>query len=48
MASWEEVAEPIFREAIEKGGHQLTIMNPGAGKRNSLRRRKRLSTMLSF
>ena len=28
MASWEEVAEPIIREAIEKGGHQLTIMNP--------------------
>jgi hypothetical protein len=28
MASWEEVAEPILREAIEEGGHQLTIVSP--------------------
>jgi len=28
MASWEEVAEPIFRAVIEEGGHQLTIMSP--------------------
>jgi DNA-binding NarL/FixJ family response regulator len=28
MASWEEVAEPIIRGAIEEGGHQLTIMSP--------------------
>ena len=28
MASWEENAEEIFRPAIEKGGHLLTIMNP--------------------
>lgn len=28
MASWEEVAEPIIRGAIEEGGHHLTIMNP--------------------
>jgi len=28
MTSWEEVAEPIIRGAIEEGGHQLTIMNP--------------------
>jgi hypothetical protein len=28
MASWEEVAEPIILEAIENGGHQLTIMSP--------------------
>ena len=28
MASWEDVAEPLFRGVIEEGGHQLTIMNP--------------------
>jgi hypothetical protein len=28
MASWEEVAEPFFRKAIEDGGHHLTICNP--------------------
>lgn len=28
MASWEEVAEPIIRGAIEEGHHQLTIMCP--------------------
>ena len=28
MASWEEVVEPLFREAIKDGGHYLAIINP--------------------
>src|SRR5512141_1651122 len=28
MASAEELAEPIFREGIEEGSHELTILNP--------------------
>lgn len=28
IAAWDDVAEPIFREAITGGGHRVTIINP--------------------
>ena len=32
MASWEDLAEEIFRQTIEGGGHRLTIINPWNGE----------------